>query len=170
MSSNANSTLPDYALSQSGQVVRFSAFGDWTLHNIGPLDSKLTGALEALDYDCVEYDFSGVTNLDTAGAFMFARPPITSRQWYDSLTRVGEATGRFVNEFVETIAFIGKFFVVLFKMLSNPASIRWKSVVALIEEIGLNAVRRNLYGRFGRCLSLARACANYHSDSYCGPL
>jgi len=175
MSSNANSTLPDYALSQSGQVVRFSAFGDWTLHNIGPLDSKLTGALEALDYDCVEYDFSGVTNLDTAGAFMFARavrigpgechswsvtngnkgqrtlmqaaadsvsgaPPITSRQWYDSLTRVGEATGRFVNEFVETIAFIGKFFVVLFKMLSNPASIRWKSVVALIEEIGLNAV------------------------------
>jgi len=174
MSSNAISTAPEYTLSQSGQVVTFRAYGMWTLHNIGAIDQRLTAELEALDYDNVEYDLSGVTDMDTAGAFMFARavrigpaerhkwtvvqgskgqrtlmqaaadsvwgtPPRETRQWYDSFSRVGVATERFFIELVETIAFVGKFFVVLFKMLLRPTTIRWKSVVALIEEIGLNA-------------------------------
>lgn len=174
MSSNAISTPAKYALSQAGQVVTFKAMGDWTLKNIGPIDQVLLSELEALDYDKVQYDFSAVNEMDTAGAFVFARavrlgpgdrndwevikgskgqrtlmqaaaesvwgePPKETRQWYDSLTRVGIATDRFVSESVETIAFIGKFFVVLFKMLLRPKTIRWKSVVALTEEIGLNA-------------------------------
>jgi len=174
MSSNAISTLADYTLSQSGRTVVLRAIGDWTLKNIGPIDPILTAELEALDYDTVHYDFSGVTHMDTAGAFMFARavrigpgerhkwqvnegskgqrtlmqaaadsvwgtPPIETRQWYDSLTRIGTATERFFSEAVETIAFIGKFFSVFFRLLLRPTQIRWKSVVALIEEIGLNA-------------------------------
>lgn len=174
MTSNAISTPAKYTLSQSGEAVTFAAVGDWTLKNIGPIDPVLTDELERLDYDTVHYDFSGVTNMDTAGAFMFARavrigpgerhkwqvlegskgqrtlmqaaadsvwgaPPTTTRQWYDSLSRVGVATDRFLNELIETIAFVGKFFSVFFKLLSRPTQIRWKSVVALIEEIGLNA-------------------------------
>ena len=174
MSSNAILDAPQYALSQSGRVVTFLASGEWTLHKIGEIDSKLTKDLEALDYESVNYDFSGVTAMDTAGAFMFARavrigpgqrhvwniiqgskgqrtlmqaaadsvwapPPREDRQWYDSLSRVGMATERFFSELIETIAFVGKFFSVFFRLLLRPTQIRWKSVVALIEEIGLNA-------------------------------
>ena len=163
-----------YQLSQSGRTVIFSAHGDWTLKHVGKIDPVLTDELEHLDYDTVHYDFSGVGELDTAGAFMFARavrigpgerhkwkviegnkgqrtlmqaaadsvwgtPPHETRQWYDSLTRIGVATERFFIELIETIAFIGKFFSILFKMLLRPTTIRWKSVVALTEEIGLNA-------------------------------
>jgi len=123
--------------------VTLRASGDWTLHNIGAIDARLTEDLEALDYGSVQYDLSGVTDMDTAGAFIFARavrigpgqrhkwsvlqgskgqrtlmqaaadavwgkPPREDRQWYDSLSRVGKATHRFLNELIETIAFIGK--------------------------------------------------------------
>jgi len=140
----------------------------------GIIDSSLTRELDAMDYDRVEYDFSAVEELDTAGAFLFARairigpgqrynwsvvsgskgqktlmqaaadavlgrPPDEERQWYDTLTRIGQATERFFIEVIETLAFVGRFFVILFKLLFTPFKIRWKSVVALIEEIGFNA-------------------------------
>ena len=174
MSSNRNIAPAQYQLTQSGQTVTFRANGDWTLEQVGDIDPVLTRELEALDYDKVQYDFSGVGELDTAGAFMFARavrigpgqrhkwkvlkgsegqrtlmqaaadsvwgtPPIETRQWFDSLTRIGTATERFFSEVVETLAFIGRFFAVFFKLIFQPTKIRWKSVVALIEEIGLNA-------------------------------
>ena len=174
MSSNVISTPAKYELSQAGRVVTFRAMGDWTLKNIGPIDPVLLSELEALDYDKVHYDFSAVNEMDTAGAFVFARavrlgpgdrndwevikgskgqrilmqaaaesvwgePPKETRQWYDSLTRVGVASDRFFTELFETIAFVGKFFSVFFKLILRPGQIRWKSVVALIEEIGLNA-------------------------------
>jgi len=174
MSSNRNITPAQYQLSQSGQTVTFRASGDWTLKQVGEIDPVLTRELEALDYDNVQYDFSEVGELDTAGAFMFARavrigpgerhkwkviegnkgqrtlmqaaadsvwgtPPREDRQWFDSLARVGSATDRFFAEVIETLAFVGKFFSVLFKLLLRPTKIRWKSVIALIEEIGLNA-------------------------------
>ena len=174
MSSNRNIRPAQYHLTQSGQTVTFRATGDWTLKHVGEIDPVLTRDLEGLDYDNVQYDFSGVDELDTAGAFMFARavrrgpgerhqwkvikgdkgqrtlmqaaadsvwgaPPVETRQWFDSLTRIGNATERFFIEVIETLAFIGKFFAVFFKLLFRPTHIRWKSVVALIEEIGLNA-------------------------------
>ncbi|WP_026941876.1 MlaE family ABC transporter permease [Hellea balneolensis] len=174
MSSNSNSHPPEYELSQSGRIITFRAKGSWTLRDIGPIDEALSQKLEALDYDAVHYDVADVSELDTAGAYMFARavrtasgecheweviagstgqrtlvqaaadavmgrPPEPTRQWYDSLTNMGRASERFFLESIDTIAFIGQFFVVLFKMLLRPRTIRWKSVVALTEEIGLNA-------------------------------
>jgi len=174
MSSNRNITPAQYQLTQLGQTVTFRAIGDWTLNHVAEIDPALTRDLEALDYDNVEYDFSEVGELDTTGAFMFARavrigpgerhkwkvvkgnkgqrtlmqaaadsvwgtPPIETRQWYDSLSRIGSATDRFFTEVIETLAFIGKFFAVFSKLIFQPTKIRWKSVVALIEEIGLNA-------------------------------
>jgi len=174
MSSNRNTAPAQYQLTQSGQTVTFRATGDWTLNHVGEIDPVLTRDLEMLDYDTVQYDFSGVGKLDTAGAFMFARavrigpgerhkwkvikgnkgqrtlmqaaadsvwgtPPIETRQWYDSLTRIGKAAERFCTEVIETLAFVGQFFAVFFKLIFRPTKIRWKSVVALIEEIGLNA-------------------------------
>ena len=174
MSSNAISQPAKYTLTQEGRAITFQASGDWTLNHVAAIDPELTAKLQAADYDMVYYDFSGVGEMDTAGAFMFARavrigpgerhlwivtegttgqktllqaaadavkgtPPVQDRQWYDSLSRVGRAMERFAHELVETLAFVGQFFTVLFKLLLQPARIRWKSVVALIEEIGLNA-------------------------------
>jgi len=174
MSSNANINVPEYALSQSGRIVTLRVSGDWNIHRAAHLDPALTAELQDMDYDTVNYDFSGLNDLDTAGAFFFARairigpgqrhkwsvlmgnegqrtlmeaaadavlgrPPDTTRPWYDSLARIGMASERFVIELIETLAFIGKFFAVLFRLIVTPAKIRWKSVVALVEEIGLNA-------------------------------
>lgn len=175
MSSNRNIAPAQYQLIQSGQSITFRASGDWTLNQVAAIDPILTRELEVLEYKNVQYDFSEVGELDTAGAFMFARavrigpgqrhkwevikgskgqrtlmeaaadsvwgtPPVESRQWYDSLSRIGSATERFFSEVIETLAFIGKFFSVFFKLIFRPTKIRWKSVIALIEEIGLNAV------------------------------
>ena len=153
----------------------FRAKGSWTLRDIGPIDEVLTAKLDAMDYDRVHYDVADVSELDTAGAYMFARAvrsgpgddchdweviagskgqrtlvqaaadavlgrsPEPTRQWYDSLSNMGRASERFFLETIDTMAFIGQFFVVLFKMLLRPRTIRWKSVVSLTEEIGLNA-------------------------------
>jgi len=73
MSSNRNTVPAQYHLTQSGQTVTLRATGDWTLKHVGDIDPVLTRDLEGLDYDNVQYDFSGVGKLDTAGAFMFAR-------------------------------------------------------------------------------------------------
>ena len=79
------------------------------------------------------------TLMQAAADSVWGTPPIETRQWYDSLARIGIATERFCSEVIETLAFVGKFFTVLFKLIFKPTQIRWKSVIALIEEIGLNA-------------------------------
>ena len=142
--------------------------------NIGDIEPRLTGDLNALDYENVYYDFSDVTNLDTSGAYVLARAirctpeicfpfelsggtkghqvlmreaadasmgrePDNSRQWYDALARMGEATERFFIETYDTFAFMGKFMTVLIRQLLTPHTIRWKSVVAHVEDVGLNA-------------------------------
>jgi len=169
-----NSIPAEYKISQSGRTITFRAVGDWTREYAKHIDPILTRDLRALDYDIVNYDLSEVQNLDTVGAYLFARairtgqgkghkweviagnngqktlmstaadavlgrPPHETRQWYDALSRIGKATERFFIEVKETLSFIGEFFVILFKLLLTPYKIRWKSVVALIEEIGFNA-------------------------------
>ncbi len=67
------------------------------------------------------------------------RAPDDSRQWYGTLVRMGEATHRFFLEAYDTFAFLGKFMTVLFRQLMRPHTIRWKSVVAHVEDVGLNA-------------------------------
>jgi len=66
--------------------------------------------------------------------------PAMPRQWYDAFTRVGVASSRFWRELFETIEFLGKFFVVLFRCIMQPRRMRWKAIVSLIEKIGLDAV------------------------------
>lgn len=66
-------------------------------------------------------------------------PPAVTRPWYDAFLRVGLATERFAKELYETLVFIGHFFTVFGRLCLTPFKIRWKSVVALIEKVGLDA-------------------------------
>lgn len=168
------SSSPAFALSQEDRRLHLKASGPWTLAHVADLDPELCGALTPLDYDNVTYDFTALTGLDTAGAYILARaircdedvcypwdvlgsdkgrltlmraaadasmgrPPPVHRQWFDTLSRLGEATERFVSEGFDTLAFLGHFMVVLLKLLVRPHTIRWKSVVAHVEDVGLNA-------------------------------
>lgn len=80
-----------------------------------------------------------MTLMKAACEALRGNPPTHTRQWYDTLIRLGIATERFGKEVWETLAFIGHFFSVLGRLLLTPTKIRWKSVVALIEEVGLDA-------------------------------
>lgn len=165
---------PRFSLSESERRLTLVASGPWTLEHVGKLDAELSDGLAPLDYDLVTYDFTDVTDLDTAGAYIFARairceddvcypwdilggtpgrqtlmmaaanaslgrPPHATRQWYDTLTRLGEGTTRFIDEGLDTLAFLGRFMIVLFGLILRPTRIRWPSVIALVEDIGLNA-------------------------------
>ena len=66
--------------------------------------------------------------------------PAKKQPWFAPIERLGHGTMRAWSEAFDTIAFFGKFTVVLLKMILQPHRIRWKSVVALIEEVGLDAM------------------------------
>jgi len=61
--------------------------------------------------------------MEAAADSVWGTPPVESRQWYDSLSRIGSATERFFSEVIETLAFIGKFFSVFFKLIFRPTKI-----------------------------------------------
>ncbi len=58
----------------------------------------------------------------------------------DLLERVGKSGVDFVSESVGTFAFIGQSIATTAKLLMTPHKIRWTSVVAVMEEAGLNAL------------------------------
>ena len=66
--------------------------------------------------------------------------PTPKKPWYAPIERLGQGTMRAWSEAIDTIAFFGQFSVVLVKMILQPHRIRWKSVVALIETVGLDAM------------------------------
>ncbi len=167
-------TQCDFSLLVDGLTLRLTAIGEWTLSTVGNIDQRLRDAVAPLEYEDVDFDFEGVTELDTAGAYILARAirctpdicfpfnlsggsrgqqvlmraaadasmgraPKQSRQWYDTLVRMGEATERFFEEAFDTFAFFGQFISIFFRQLLTPHTIRWKSVVAHIEDVGLNA-------------------------------
>ncbi|MFB9374847.1 MlaE family ABC transporter permease [Algimonas porphyrae] len=66
-------------------------------------------------------------------------PPPQTRQFRDTLIRVGQATSRFWDELYATISFLGEFFAVFARVLMQPRRLRIKSTVALMEEVGLDA-------------------------------
>jgi len=68
------------------------------------------------------------------------RLPSPPRAWYEMFARVGEAVSRFGLELYDTLVFFGRFVAVLFKLILQPHKIRWKSVVAMTEDVGLNAL------------------------------
>ncbi|MBC6403203.1 MAG: ABC transporter permease [Hyphomonadaceae bacterium] len=93
---------------------------------------------------CFDYDLittmPGHRKLITAAAeASMGQAPRDPRHWYDILIRIGEYTSGFLSEVYDTLAFLGRFLVVFVKLLLTPTRIRWKSVVFLIEDIGLNA-------------------------------
>lgn len=88
----------------------------------------------------VEGGHRGHTRLLQAAAdAVSGRPQPRVRQWYDVFDRMGRASSTFATELYDTMAFLGRFMMVLLRMVTQPGRIRWKSVVALIEDVGLNA-------------------------------
>ncbi|WP_298911854.1 ABC transporter permease [uncultured Algimonas sp.] len=79
------------------------------------------------------------TLLDVAAAAQMGAPPRHTRQFVDTLDRLGRATLRFWDELYATLAFLGQFFVMFFGVLLRPRRLRFKSIVALMEEVGLDA-------------------------------
>ncbi len=66
--------------------------------------------------------------------------PTPAKPWYAPLERLGRGTMRGLSETYDTLAFFGQFFLALVKMIVQPQRIRWKSVVSLIETVGLDAL------------------------------
>lgn len=79
------------------------------------------------------------TLLHVAADCQLGDPPRVPRQWQDALDRVGRATLRFSEEVYATMAFVGQFFAVFTRVLFHPKKLRPKSIVALMEEVGLDA-------------------------------
>ncbi len=76
---------------------------------------------------------------EAASAAMGMAPP-QPRAWYDAVHRLGKGTADACAEVVDTIAFFGRILVALFNMARRPQRVRWKSVVALIEQVGMDAL------------------------------
>lgn len=167
-------TTADYDLEVQAETLIVRPLGSWNIEQAEHLDGRLAGDVAELTYRHVDYDMTGLEDLDTAGAYLLARAirygmtpaeswdvisqaaghktlmstatsavlgqePERARQWYDAFTKLGKATVRFWDEFIETLAFIGHFFVVLAKVIVSPKKLRWKSIVNLIESVGLDA-------------------------------
>lgn len=97
------------------------------------------GIKPAQNWDVVTGSTGQKTLMAAAASAVLGKPPDVSHEWYDALTRFGEASVRFWNEVVETMAFIGKFFVVLGRVIASPSKLRFKATVSLIEKVGLDA-------------------------------
>lgn len=78
-----------------------------------------------------------ITAAAEAQAGVAMLPP---KPWYDLLARLGEGFLRGISETYKTLAFFGQFMTIIFKMITQPHRIRWKSVVSHIERVGLDAM------------------------------
>lgn len=78
--------------------------------------------------------------IEAAAQAAMGKPPKQTRPWYDALSRLGYATTNGTLEVYNTIAFFGRVLSALFNMILRPHRVRWKSVVALIEQVGLDAL------------------------------
>lgn len=165
---------PEYDFERNAEVLRVKARGDWTVHTVKSVYSDFTSEMAKAEDGRVEYDFSELKALDTAGAYILAsairkagegvldykiesgskgketlmrvaaeatlgREPQKTRMWYEAFSRLGMSTTRFMTETYDTMVFLGHFATVLVRQILNPRTIRWKSIVALIEDVGLNA-------------------------------
>ena len=72
-------TLPDWTLDATDQGARVALFGDWTIRTAGLLEARVADLARALstvaarDGSILEFDFSGLGTLDTAGALILSR-------------------------------------------------------------------------------------------------
>jgi phospholipid/cholesterol/gamma-HCH transport system permease protein len=58
----------------------------------------------------------------------------------DLLERVGRGTVDLLSELVATLAFLGETVATIFRLAAQPWRFRWTSIVAVMEEAGLNAM------------------------------
>lgn len=79
------------------------------------------------------------TLLHVAADAQMGEPGQVPQQWRDTLDRLGRATIRFWDELYATMAFLGEFFVMFVRVLVQPRRLRIKSIVSLMEEVGLDA-------------------------------
>ncbi|MGB3626726.1 MAG: ABC transporter permease [Henriciella sp.] len=66
--------------------------------------------------------------------------PDKSHGVVDLFERTGRTTMGFVNETVDTLAFLGETIVSMLGMFVKPARMRWTALVSVMEESGLDAV------------------------------
>ena len=97
------------------------------------------GVTPAESWDVMSKAPGHKTLMNAATSAVLGQESQPRRQWYDAFAKLGKATVRFCDELVETIAFIGHFFVVLAKVFASPKKLRWKAIVNLIESVGLDA-------------------------------
>lgn len=97
------------------------------------------GVLPAESWNVVSKKPGHKTLMSAATSAVLGREEEPRRQWYDAFSRIGQATVRFWDELVETLAFLGHFFVVLVRVLTHPKKLRWRAIVSLIERVGLDA-------------------------------
>lgn len=62
-----------FQISEQGGRTLFAASGDWSVRHISPLDEQLRDFATSHGQGGVTFDLSGVTRLDTAGAWVFRR-------------------------------------------------------------------------------------------------
>ena len=128
----------------SGMDLESVSHVDYDLRGVDNLDTSgafiLTRALKGRD---VEYSVLGTDGqaslIDTALEAQMGNAPRETRQWYDTLDRVGRSSTHVWKESIATLSFLGHFTTDVFKLALSPQRIRWKSVVAQIEKVGLDA-------------------------------
>ena len=91
------------------------------------------------DWDIKSEDKGHEMLMQSAANARMGQLPAAGRMWYDVLVRMGKATHRFWDELYDTLAFLGHFFIVLLKLIVRPKKIRWKSVTAMVEQVGIDA-------------------------------
>lgn len=68
-------------------------------------------------------------------------PPNAKPQGFiEVLERVGRGTEAFLRELAATLAFLGETMLTIARLLVQPWKMRWTSIVAVMEEAGLNAM------------------------------
>ena len=118
-------------------------------HNLERIDTAgafvLTRAIGCHDGICRMWSIRGgnkghMSLISVAAEAQAGLKPSPPPAWYEPLTRLGQGVIRAMSEVYDTVAFFGHFIVILFKLMLRPSKIRWKSVVALIESVGLDAL------------------------------
>lgn len=130
----------DYAAADYSRV-------EYNLDGIEMLDTAgaflLTKATRTCD-TAVDWELLGGTSgqktlMRVAADAQPCEPPKEHQQWRETLERLGRATVRFWDETYATLAFLGQFFVMFIRVLVQPKRLRLKAVIALMEEVGLDA-------------------------------
>ena len=117
----------------------------YDLTEVDSLDTSgafiLTQAIR--DLECADYEVEGTDGqrklIATTIEAQMGEPPRERRQLFDAFERLGKGVVRGWNETVSTLAFLGQTVVELGKLIVSPQRMRWKSVVAQMEEVGLDA-------------------------------